>query len=29
MSELRYWLWLSALTGVRPRVKQELVARFA
>ena len=28
MSELRYWLWLSALTGVRPRVKQELIARF-
>ena len=28
MSELRYWLWLSALTGVRPRVKQELISRF-
>ena len=28
MSELRYWLWLSALTGVRPRVKQELIGRY-
>lgn len=28
MSELKYWLWLSSLTGVRPRVKRLLVEHF-
>ena len=28
MSELKYWLWLSSLTGVRPRVKRLLIERY-
>ena len=27
MSELRYWIWLSTLTNVRPRSKRLLVER--
>lgn len=29
MSELKYWLWLSALEGVRPRTKTLALAHFA
>ncbi|HBR08193.1 MAG TPA: DNA-protecting protein DprA, partial [Clostridiales bacterium] len=28
MSELKYWLWLSALSGVRPRIKTLLLNRY-
>lgn len=28
MSELKYWLWLSSLTGVRPRVKRLLLEHY-
>lgn len=29
MSELRYWIWLSSLAGVRPRVKTLLMEHYA
>lgn len=28
MSELKYWLWLSSLTGVRPRVKRLVLEHY-
>lgn len=28
MSELKYWLWLSSLTGVRPRVKNLILEHY-